>query len=510
MTKVDALGLLYEKLTGKKWEKEPETIANAIKKISEDYSKADPETIKQAVTDWLSNSSTQVECMNYDSNVKAVNHRGYSTSAPENTIPAYILSKQKGFTYVECDVSFTSDGVPVLLHDSTIDRTSDGSGNISSMTYAEALTYDFGSWKSSEYTGTKIATFEEFIMTCKGLGLHPYIELKSNGSYTQEQITEIVDMVKACGMDGKVTYISFTSTFLEYVKSADGKARLGYLADVTDTTIATALALKTGENEVFMDVSYANATDEKVALCIENDLPLEIWTVNTQSVIENMNDYITGVTSDNLIAGKILYDKYLAYSVPESPEEDPEERTLLYNWEFTQSLTDIVSGQEASLVENEGVGPTQDENGLSFTTPYIACVMKNALRKNSVIEIDVASMDLQVDTETNNVRLLMNTSHSSDSGILIWSKGGQKWGAYNGAWNYYNLSDVNAFSGKTLQLQIDENGLCTLFIDNVSYGTTEVDVTKDSTTLVIGNSGQSYGGDIRNTIITGVRVYQGV
>ena len=510
MTKVDALGYLYEKLIGKKWEKEPETIANAIKKISEDYSAADPETIKQAVTDWLNNSSTQVEYINYDSNVKAVNHRGYSTTAPENTIPAYILSKQKGFTYVECDVSFTSDGVPVLLHDSTIDRTSDGSGSISSMTYAEALTYDFGSWKSSEYTGTKIATFEEFIMTCKGLGLHPYIELKSNGNYTQEQITEIVDMVKACGMDGKVTYISFTSTFLEYVKSADGKARLGYLADVTDTTIATALALKTGENEVFMDVSYANATDEKVALCIENDLPLEIWTVNTQSVIENMNDYITGVTSDNLIAGKILYDKYLAYSVPESPEEDPEERTLLYNWDFTQSLTDIVSGQEASLVENEGVGPTQDENGLSFTTPYIACVMKNALRKNSVIEIDVASMDLQVDTETNNVRFLMNTSHSSDSGILIWSKGGQKWGAYNGAWNYYNLSDVNAFSGKTLQLQIDENGLCTLFIDNVSYGTTEVDVTKDSTTLVIGNSGQSYGGDIRNTIITGVRVYQGV
>lgn len=68
-------------------------------------------------------------------NVLAVNHRGYSKDAPENTIPAYIMSKQKGFNYVECDVAFTKDGVAVLLHDSTIDRTSNGSGSISSMTY---------------------------------------------------------------------------------------------------------------------------------------------------------------------------------------------------------------------------------------------------------------------------------------------------------------------------------------------------------------------------------------
>lgn len=73
--------------------------------------------------------------VNYDSNVKAINHRGYSAIAPENTIPAYIMSKKMGFTYVECDVSFTSDGVAVLLHDNTIDRTSDGSGAISGLTY---------------------------------------------------------------------------------------------------------------------------------------------------------------------------------------------------------------------------------------------------------------------------------------------------------------------------------------------------------------------------------------
>ena len=251
--------------------------------------------------------------IDYDINVKSVNHRGYSAEAPENTIPAYILSKQKGFKYVECDVSFTSDGVAVLLHDSSISRTSDGSGDINSLTYTQVLQYDFGSWKDAKYTGTKIPTFEEFIMTCKGIGLHPYIELKSNGGYTQEQITSIVDMVESCGMRGKVTYISFNSTFLGYVKEADNKARLGYLADITTSTIATANGLKTVDNEVFMDVSYSNITKAKVELCIANDLPLEIWTVNSKNTIENMDNYITGVTSDSLIAGKILYDKYMTY-----------------------------------------------------------------------------------------------------------------------------------------------------------------------------------------------------
>lgn len=141
--------------------------------------------------------------INYDLNVKAVNHRGYSAEAPENTLPAYVMSKKKGFTYVECDVSFTSDGVAVLLHDATINRTSNGTGNINSLTYAKVATYDFGAWFNEanpdiaiDYTGVKIPTFSEFIILCKRLGLHPYIELKSSGSYTQDQITQIVTEVE--------------------------------------------------------------------------------------------------------------------------------------------------------------------------------------------------------------------------------------------------------------------------------------------------------------------------
>ena len=245
--------------------------------------------------------------IDYDANVRSVNHRGYSTVAPENTLPAYILSKKKGFTYVEADVSFTADGVAVLLHDSTIDRTSNGTGSISSMKYTNVCQYDFGSWKSADYAKTRIPTFKEFIKLCKQIVLHPYIELKNNGAYTQTQIQNLVDIVEANGMKGKVTWISFSSTFLEYVKNADPEARLGYLvSSVTDTAISTARGLKTGSNEVFMDSSDYDA--DAIARCVAADIPLEIWTINDENVIKGMDGYITGVTSDNLRAGKVLYD----------------------------------------------------------------------------------------------------------------------------------------------------------------------------------------------------------
>lgn len=255
--------------------------------------------------------------INYDLNIKAVNHRGYSSGAPENTIPAYIMSKEQGFVYVEGDVAFTKDGIAVLLHDSTIDRTSNGSGKLNTLTYAEVAQYDFGSWFSDEFKGVKIPTFKEWIVLCKNLGLHPYIELKSTDTYTQSQISQIVSEVEECGMRGKVTYISFNNTFLNYVKNADSNARLGYLTNpLNSTKINQAKALLSGTNEVFVDAKLSTISDSLISTLMDINMPLEVWTVNTEEEILSMSSYVSGVTSDYIIAGKVLYENSLIYIPP--------------------------------------------------------------------------------------------------------------------------------------------------------------------------------------------------
>ena len=98
--------------------------------------------------------------------IRAVNHRGWNWYAPENTIPAFIQSKENGFDAVECDVHWTSDGVPVILHDDTINRTArnedgtelDETVNIWDITFEDVRKLDFGIRNGEKYdvTGKKL------------------------------------------------------------------------------------------------------------------------------------------------------------------------------------------------------------------------------------------------------------------------------------------------------------------------------------------------------------------
>ena len=238
--------------------------------------------------------------------VSGVAHRGYSLAAPENTLSAYRLAAQRGFLKAECDIRFTSDGIPVLLHDGSIDRTSNGTGNIASMTLAQARQYDYGSWKSNEFAGEQIPTFEEFIALCREISLHPYIEIKEGLTADKAQL--LVSIVKKYGMLNKVSWISFGYDSLTAIKNVDANARLGYVVNAVDSTIITnALNLLTGTNEVYINCNYVNANDAAVNLCMNANLPLEVWTVNNPNALFSLNPYISGVSSDWIQAGQFLY-----------------------------------------------------------------------------------------------------------------------------------------------------------------------------------------------------------
>ncbi|MBE5957503.1 MAG: hypothetical protein E7254_01390 [Lachnospiraceae bacterium] len=262
------------------------------------------------------NNQTKQEQNNEDKNefynnpnINSINHRGYNNIAPENTLAAFAMSKKLGFSCVETDIAFTSDGVPVCIHDGTVDRTSNGTGIVSEMTFDEIRQLDFGSWKSPNYAGEKIPSFEEFLILCRDLVLHPYIEIKNIDEDSTEQIENLVYLVKKCGMKGKVTWISFNINHLQNVNNFDESARLGYVvSQITDESISQINELKTNSNEVFIDAQYDKVTNENIQQCIDADLPLEVWVVNEVEIILALDPYITGITSDSLVAERILID----------------------------------------------------------------------------------------------------------------------------------------------------------------------------------------------------------
>jgi len=109
---------------------------------------------------------------------RVIGHRGAAGHAPENTLAGFRRAALFGIRWVEFDVALTRDNEPVLLHDETVDRTTDGKGRLAAMTLGEVRMLDAGSWKSAEFKGERVPTLTEAFDTLRSLGLGANIEIK--------------------------------------------------------------------------------------------------------------------------------------------------------------------------------------------------------------------------------------------------------------------------------------------------------------------------------------------
>ena len=107
-------------------------------------------------------------CSTHERNLEIVAHRGANHLAPENTIAAAQKCVELGVDYVEIDVRTSKDGVMYLLHDKTLDRTMDGTGEIKERESSYIDSLDAGSWFSSNFSGEKVPRLEPFLRVFKG------------------------------------------------------------------------------------------------------------------------------------------------------------------------------------------------------------------------------------------------------------------------------------------------------------------------------------------------------
>ncbi|MFV0680524.1 glycerophosphodiester phosphodiesterase [Ottowia sp.] len=107
-----------------------------------------------------------------------VAHRGAGKLAPENTLAAFRLGAQHGYRMFECDVKLSADGVPFLLHDDTLERTTNGQGTAGDLPWSELARLDAGSWHSRGFAGEPIPTFEHIARWCLANGHLLDIEIK--------------------------------------------------------------------------------------------------------------------------------------------------------------------------------------------------------------------------------------------------------------------------------------------------------------------------------------------
>ena len=150
-------------------------------------------------------------------------HRGFSAIAPENTLPAFKKAVEAGADGIECDIHLTRDGRFVVCHDGKIDRTSDGSGEISQMTLEELRKHDFGVRFSEAFKGTVIPTLEEMLETVKPLEVIN-IEVKrfDHPMGLDAALDLFYDILVKCGVLKQVIVSSFDKQVLKRLKQLHG------------------------------------------------------------------------------------------------------------------------------------------------------------------------------------------------------------------------------------------------------------------------------------------------
>jgi len=140
-------------------------------------------------------------------------HRGDLTHAPENTLPSFQQAIQKGADGIELDAKLTSDGHVIVIHDSTVDRTTDGNGRVASLTLEAVREFDAGAWFSEKFHGVKVPLLEEVFETV-GKGKLINIELTNYSTPRDGLVDRVCNLIKRHNNHAQIIFSSFISSNL--------------------------------------------------------------------------------------------------------------------------------------------------------------------------------------------------------------------------------------------------------------------------------------------------------
>ena len=212
-------------------------------------------------------------------------HRGASGYAPENTIAAFKLAVEMGAHGIELDVHESADGKLVVIHDETVDRTTNGRGRVVDMSMQELKQLD-ASHTFGAYRGARIPTLKEVYGLVKPTNLTVNVEIKCDKIIYYGIWDKLIALEREMGMQGRVLYSSFNHYVLLEMRRIDPKAQIGLLynnAMVDPWVYARYLDAQA------VHPHYRVALDCPGLLegCRQNGVQLNAWTVNdTADVVE--------------------------------------------------------------------------------------------------------------------------------------------------------------------------------------------------------------------------------
>jgi glycerophosphoryl diester phosphodiesterase len=198
-------------------------------------------------------------------------HRGYPKKVAENTIPSFQAALDLQFSHLELDVQLSKDGVPVVIHDTTVNRTTNGKGRVIDMTFSELRQLNAGG-------GAQIPTLEEVLLLAKGRAKVD-IEFKQSGDLYPGLEKRVLEVIRECDVQDQVFITSFDHYSIMRARELSSDIELGLVIyGATPSVFPLAEQIRAR----YVSVKYIYLTDEYMKECEERGLQVIAWTIDDE------------------------------------------------------------------------------------------------------------------------------------------------------------------------------------------------------------------------------------
>jgi len=220
-----------------------------------------------------------------------VAHRGGAAYAPENTLAAIRIALRDGVAGVEFDVRLSSDGVPVLMHDDDLERTTNGRGKVSDHTLDELGQLNAGSWFGDDFSGEPVPSLEDVLSLVEGK-CELYVEIKGGEHEHPGITTAVLDAIDRHSAESWCRIMSFHNTSLEIVRRQAPNmkttklmvGRIPWTSIHIDHGLRSSFPSPEGGVDA-VGINHHLASQSKVRELHDRGLDVFIWTPNTEGEI---------------------------------------------------------------------------------------------------------------------------------------------------------------------------------------------------------------------------------
>lgn len=233
--------------------------------------------------------------------MEVIGHRGAAGLAPENTLHSFREAIRLGAAWLEFDIRFTKDDIPVVIHDATLKRTSSGRGPVRDHTLAEIRKLDAGSWFGPKFAGERVPTLDEVLKLGSRVRLN--IEIKGRSAPPEVAAQAVWERVKDAGLEARTLITSFEVKILKAIRALDVNAPLGFPWE-SGLRDPVRRALTLGCKLMLLEVGALS--EKRVRRCREAGVEVWVYTVNEPEDMRRVMDLgVDGLITDrpDLLAG---------------------------------------------------------------------------------------------------------------------------------------------------------------------------------------------------------------